>query len=273
MLYYQTYFLSNKADWVIFIHGAGGSSSIWFKQIKEYKRHFNVLLLDLRGHGKSKDMLEKYYREKYSFQLISKDILEVMDKAGIEKAHLVGVSLGTIIIRTIGEMAPGRVQSMVMCGAIMRLNIRSRFLVRLGHMFKKIVPFMWLYKLFAWIILPRKRHSESRSLFIREAKKLYRKEFLKWFNLTREVNPLLRYFREKDISIPTLYVMGSEDYLFLPPVRKIVAGHKKAFLKIVENCGHVVNVEQPEAFNTLSINFLKNQYPGAVYPSSSTLHQ
>lgn len=258
MLHYQTYYLGEDHDWVVFVHGAGGSSSIWFKQIKAYKKHFNVLLVDLRGHGKSKDLMQKYYEDKYTFRLISNDILEVLDKAGIGKANFVGVSLGTIIIRTIGEIAPERVESMVMSGAVTRLNVRSRFLVWVGHMFKKVVPFMWLYKLFAWIILPRKRHSESRLLFIREAKKLYQKEFLKWFNMTREINPLLRYFREKELPIPTLYVMGSEDCLFLPPVEKIVAEHKQSFLKVIEKCGHVCNVEQPEIFNRLSIQFLKN---------------
>lgn len=259
MLHYQTYILGEQKDWVVFVHGAGGSSSIWFKQIKAYKKHFNVLLVDLRGHGKSKDLMQKYYEDRYTFQLISKDILHVLDEAGIEKAHFVGVSLGTIIIRTIGELAPERVESLVMSGAVMRLNVRSRFLVWVGHLFKKVVPFMWLYKLFAWIILPRKRHSESRLLFIREAKKLYQKEFLKWFNMTKEINPLLRYFREKELPIPTLYVMGSEDYLFLPPVRKVVNEHQQSMLQVIEQCGHVVNVEQPEVFNRLSIQFLKNQ--------------
>lgn len=259
MLHYQTYFLGPDKDWVVFVHGAGGSSSIWFKQIKAYKKHFNVLLVDLRGHGKSKDLMQKYYEDQYTFQLISKDILDVLDEAEIDKAHFVGVSLGTIIIRTIGEIDPNRVESMVMSGAVTRLNVRSRFLVWVGHMFKKVVPFMWLYKLFAWIILPRKRHSESRLLFIREAKKLYQKEFLKWFNMTKDINPLLRYFREKELPIPTLYVMGSEDYLFLPPVRKIVSEHKQSVLKVIDHCGHVCNVEQPNVFNRLSIQFLKNQ--------------
>lgn len=259
MLHYQTYYLGDDKDWVVFVHGAGGSSSIWFKQIKAYKKHFNVLLVDLRGHGKSKDLMQKYYEDRYTFQLISRDILDVLDEAGIEKAHFVGVSLGTIIIRTIGEIDPDRVESLVMSGAVMRLNIRSRFLVWVGHMFKKVVPFMWLYKLFAWIILPRKRHSESRLLFIREAKKLYQKEFLKWFNMTKDINPLLRYFREKELPIPTLYVMGSEDYLFLPPVKKIVSEHKQSVLQVIDKCGHVCNVEQPNVFNRLSIQFLKNQ--------------
>jgi len=258
MLYYKTYFKDEDTDWVIFVHGAGGSSSIWFKQLKAYKKEFNVLMVDLRGHGKSKGMLQKYYEDEYSFKLASQDILDVMDDAGIQQAHFVGVSLGTIIIRTIGEIAPDRVESLVMCGAIMRLNIRSRFLVSMGHLFKKVVPFMWLYKLFAWIILPRKRHSESRNLFIREAKKLYKKEFMKWFNLTHDVNPLLRYFREQELPIPTLYVMGSEDYLFLPPVKQIVDDHQRSFLEVVEKCGHVVNVEKPDVFNRVSLSFLKS---------------
>lgn len=257
MLYYKKYKSSDKNDWVVFVHGAGGSSSIWFSQLRDFKKHFNVLLIDLRGHGKSKDLLQKYYEEDYSFEFISKDILDVLDHLEIEKAHFIGVSLGTIIIRTIGEIAPDRVKSAVLCGAITRLNIRSRILVFLGHAFKRFIPYMWLYKFFAWIIMPRKRHAKSRNLFIREAKKLYQKEFLRWFKLTNEVNPLLRYFKEKEIKSPMLYVMGSEDHMFLPPVKQIVEKHKNSTLQVIQNCGHVCNVERPRAFNKLSIQYLK----------------
>ncbi|EKB18825.1 hypothetical protein HMPREF1168_02599 [Aeromonas veronii AMC34] len=51
MLYHKTFELGPERDWVVFVHGAGGSSSIWFKQLRAYREHFNVLLLDLRGHG------------------------------------------------------------------------------------------------------------------------------------------------------------------------------------------------------------------------------
>ena len=257
MLYHKIYKKETDKDWVVFVHGAGGSSSIWFQQLKAFKSIFNIVMLDLRGHGKSKDVLQKYYDQEYTFDDISKDVIEVIDHLEIEKAHFIGVSLGTIIIRNLSELTPERVKSAILCGAITRLNIRSRFLVSIGNTFKKIVPYMWLYKFFAWIIMPKKRHAKARNLFITEAKKLYQKEFLRWFKLTNSLNPLLKYFKEKRISIPTLYIMGSEDYMFLPPVQQIVEEHEFSYLEVIENCGHVCNVEKPHIFNNISINFIE----------------
>lgn len=258
MLYTRTYHHSPESDWVVFVHGAGGSSSIWFRQLKAYTEEFNVLLVDLRGHGKSKEMstLKEYYKENYTFKTVSKDIIEALNQIGINRAHFVGVSLGTILIRMVAEMEPARVISAVMCGAITRLDIRSRILVWLGNAFKKVVPFIWLYKLFAWIIMPKKNHQESRLLFVSDAKNLARKEFLKWFKLTYDVNPLLRYFKEKEMEAPTLYIMGEEDHMFLPHVQKMVKDSKHSYLEIVEGSGHVVNVDKPDEFNKVSLEFL-----------------
>ncbi|TFG76697.1 MAG: alpha/beta hydrolase, partial [Flavobacteriales bacterium] len=117
---------------------------------------------------------------------------------------------------------------------------------------------LWLYRFFAFIMLPHRNHRESRLLFVREAKKLYRQEFIKWFKLTSEINPLLRLFRSADIKIPTLYVMGGEDYLFLPSIKKVVQNHSMSSLVMIEYCGHVVNVEQPLLFNNIVIGYLNN---------------
>ena len=145
-----------------------------------------------------------------------------MDKEKIKSSHFVGISLGTILIRQIAEMYPTRIKSMVMAGAIMKLNVRSQILMRFGNVFKSLVPYLWIYRLFAYIIMPKKNHKESRSLFVREAKKLYKKEFMRWYKLTADLNPLLRLFRQIDIKIPTLYLMGSEDYMFLPSIEKFL---------------------------------------------------
>lgn len=255
MLHHRTYVAGPAADWVVFVHGAGGSSSIWYKQIRDFREHFNVLLIDLRGHGDSPR--HPVATRPYTFREIGAEVLEVLDHLEIESAHFVGVSLGTILIRTIGEAAPGRVRSMVMGGAVTRLNLRSRALVALGDAVKRVVPYMWLYRLFAWIIMPRRRHRESRLLFVREAGRLARKEFLRWWTMTNEVNPLLRIFEEREPEVPTLYVMGEEDYMFLPPVRHLVKRHGMSQLRVVEGSGHVVNVDRADAFNAITIGFIR----------------
>lgn len=261
MLYYKTYKHVTSSEWVVFIHGAGGSSSIWHKQIREFRQEFNLLLIDLRGHGKSAGSIKNIWKEEYTFPAVTKDIIEVLDHLEVPPAHVMGVSLGTILARQLAEMEPEKVKSLILAGAITRLTFTSQILVTLGNTFKSVVPYMWLYSLFAWIIMPRRHHAESRNLFINEAKRLCQKEFIRWFKLTKDINPLLKFFKEKDLSIPTLYVMGEEDIMFLEPVKKIVKEHKLSILNIVKACGHVVNVEQPEVFNQLSLQFLRNQQP------------
>ncbi|MGI9527257.1 MAG: alpha/beta fold hydrolase [Weeksellaceae bacterium] len=255
MLHHTIYQHQESTEWVTFVHGAGGSSSIWFRQIKEYSKHFNVLLVDLRGHGQSKDVFS-IFNKHYTFDAVTNDVIQVLDHLEITKSHFVGISLGTIIIRKIAEIRPDLVSSMVMGGAIMKMNLRGRFLMKVGNMFKSIIPYMWLYQVLAFIIMPRANHKESRHMFVNEAKKVYQREFKRWFKLTSEINPLLRFFREKDSGIPTLYIMGEEDHMFLPAVKKIAQNHKKASLHIIEACGHVVNIEEPTIFNQISLQFI-----------------
>jgi len=256
MLHFKTYEHSTSKEWVTFVHGAGGSSSIWYKQVKEFQRSFNVLLIDLRGHGNSKGMGLKNI-SKYTFRSVSNDVIEVIDHLKIKSSHFVGISLGTIIIRELAEIRPKVIASMIMGGAILKMNFGSQLLMRAGFVLKSLVPYILLYKLFAFVIMPRKKQRESRNLFIREAKKLYQKEFIKWFGLTTTVNPILRLFRSKDPLIPTLYVMGEEDHMFLPSIKMTVSKHTSAKLAVIEDCGHVVNVDKPNIFNGIVIDWIR----------------
>ncbi|SIS87878.1 Pimeloyl-ACP methyl ester carboxylesterase [Zobellia uliginosa] len=258
MLNYVTYLHQESDSWVTFVHGAGGSSSIWYKQLREFKKHFNILLLDLRGHGDSKPSLKDAFDDKYTFDYITEDILEVLDYLKIQKSHFIGISLGTVLIRNLAEKHPDRVESMVLGGAIIRLDMRFRILMGFGGLFKSLVPYIWLYKLFTFAIMPDGNHKESRLLFVREAKRMYQKEFVRWYKMGSQINRLLRFFRAGDVDIPTLYVMGGEDYLFLPSVKKMVQKQSQSSLLTIEHCGHVVNVEQPQLFNRFVIDFVSD---------------
>ena len=194
--------------------------------------------------------------KRYNFDIITDDILQVLDHLGIRASHFVGISLGTILIREMAERHPERVKSMIMGGAVMKLNVKGKVLMRLGVWLKSVIPYLILYRLFAFVIMPKRNHRESRNLFVREAKKLYQKEFIRWFRLAAEVNSKLKWFREQAVNIPTLYIMGEEDHMFLPSVRVMAEQHPMAQLAVVPQCGHVVNVEQPTYFNETALRFL-----------------
>ena len=138
----------------------------------------------------------------------------------------------------------------------MKLNFKGQILMRLGFLLRSIIPYLLLYKLFAIVIMPSKTHRESRNLFITEAKKLYQNEFKRWFSLVSYVNPLLKLFRIKDSGIPTLYIMGAEDHMFLPSISNLVENHTSSKLYIIQECGHVVNVDKPITFNNQVLDFI-----------------
>lgn len=264
LLHYRTYEIGSNAPWVTFIHGAGGSSSVWFKQIREFRKEHNVLLIDLRGHGKSDQGL---WEKGDSFVDISKEVIEVLDSLHIQQTHVVGMLLGTIVAQTMADHYPERIKSLVLGGAIIRLDIRTKVLLWTGRAFKRFIPYMLLYKLFAYIIMPRKEHEESRLVFVNEAKKMCQKEFIKWFSLTKLINPYLSRLQVSTNQIPTLFLMGEEDYLFIPPIEEVVRRNEAfEFIKI-ENSGHVCNIDQPEIFNKHSIAYIsKIEQQNAVVP-------
>ena len=259
MIHYKEYSNNNlKRQWVTFVHGAGGSSAIWKKQIPYFSKVFNLLLVDLSGHGYSISNSSQKSNNKISFESILNDVLEVLDNLNIKKSHFIGISLGTVIINQLVLKEPNRILKMVLGGATLELNFMSRLMMYFAYATKSIVPYMWLYKLYALIIMPAKTHRESRKLFIKEAKRMNQNEVERWFKLTPKVLPLLKFFKNIQTDIPTLYIMGNKDYMFLSSIKKIVKNQPNAILKIFKNCGHVVNIENPEKFNSTSLKFLKN---------------
>ncbi|MGB1073941.1 MAG: alpha/beta fold hydrolase, partial [Flavobacteriales bacterium] len=106
----------SDAPWLVFVHGAGGSIRTWKYQIEAFQPHYRLLLIDLRDHGFSKDILPEF--PEYDFDIVSEDILAVVDHLGIERAHFVSLSIGSVILQKIDIERPDLIDRMVMAGAI-----------------------------------------------------------------------------------------------------------------------------------------------------------
>ncbi|MBM7702422.1 alpha/beta fold hydrolase [Metabacillus iocasae] len=247
---YRIYNHDQSGPWLVLLHGLGANSKIWYKQLKEFRKHFTVLAIDLPGHSANGQIKKE---EEFSFAICAQKVLNLLDELKITKAHFAGISLGTIIIHELVKAAPERMLSIVCGGAVTRVQAWAKAVLGAAYKVKAVLPYMLLYKIAASVIMPRKNHADARKLFIKEAAKMGRDQFLRWFYLLYKTK---QYYHRDEFGVPKLYISGQEDHLFLPLVKKDVEWDNKATLKIIEKCGHVCNIDQPKEFNESVLHFL-----------------
>ena len=256
MLHYKTIENNSANSWVVMIHGAGGSIEVWYRQVADYARHFNLLLVDLVGHGKS---AAEAFGQGFNFSRAAEQVMEVVNHLKIKKGHFMGLSLGTIIVRMIAEKEPRKVESMVLAGAVTELNFKVRTLIKLATTFKHVVPYGIIKRVIAKCLIPQQQYNGSKSLFLNSAKKVSFDSFINWMKLGDGLNARIRELFNNYISIPTLYMMGEDDRLFLPQVQQTVRnGGENVSLVIVPNAGHVCNVDNNCFYNRQTIDFMRN---------------
>ncbi|MEO1257631.1 MAG: alpha/beta hydrolase [Bacteroidota bacterium] len=254
MLNYQTHIISKNHPWLVFIHGAGGAIASWRYQTEAFKPFFNLLLLDLRDHGLSKNVEPVY--AVYNFDIVCDDILEVMDHLGIKKANFLSLSLGSAILQRIEQKRPALVDRMVMAGGIFRATLKMKVLVHAALLLNNFVPYKYMYWLFSLIILPKKNHQKSRRMYRMFARRLTQKEYLKWVGLYGEFFRVLDEYFHRKLKKMSLVVMGAEDHVFFKAAKRFAEKQEKVTLVVFEKCGHICNIEQWQKFNQEALRFL-----------------
>lgn len=245
------------APWLVFVHGAGGSIRTWKYQVEAFQPHYRLLLIDLRDHGFSKDILPEF--PEYDFDIVSDDILAVVDHLGIERAHFVSLSIGSVILQKIDIERPELIDRMVMAGAIFDGSRLMHWFVHSGKLLNYILPYRAIYWLFSFIVLPRRNHRLSRWVFRRQSLRLTPGEYLKWVELYKPFFRLIKQYVERTVDKTGLVVMGSQDHIFFGAAEKFASAQKNMRLAVIENCGHVCSIEAPELFNELVLKFLADK--------------
>ena len=102
---------------LVLLDSLGSSLAMWDPQVEAFARHFRVVRFDLRGHGRSPAPAGPY-----EIADLGADVLALLDRLGIERAHLCGLSLGGMTALWLAEQAPERVDRLVLCCTSARLE-------------------------------------------------------------------------------------------------------------------------------------------------------
>ena len=121
---YNTFYSLNQKSGIplVFIHGVGLNNTIWEPQVNAFEN--SVLTYDILGHGKTR--LEK---KEISFDDFSDQLIKLIDELKIEKIHLVGFSIGSLIARNFATKFNNRLQSLILLGSIYKRSEEQQRIV------------------------------------------------------------------------------------------------------------------------------------------------
>lgn len=101
-----------NAPFLVLSNSLGTAMSMWDAQVPAFSSQFRVLRYDTRGHGASDAPSGDYGLDR-----LGRDVLELLDSHGIEKAHFCGLSLGGMTAQWLGVFAPDRIHSLVIANS------------------------------------------------------------------------------------------------------------------------------------------------------------
>ncbi|MEA3439760.1 MAG: alpha/beta hydrolase [Chloroflexota bacterium] len=102
-----------EGDAIIFLHFSGANLMMWQRIIPNFQDHYRLILVDLRGHGKSDRSETGYHMDE-----MARDVIGVMQHLKLERAHIVGSSLGAEVGLSMAVNYPAKVISLVLDGAL-----------------------------------------------------------------------------------------------------------------------------------------------------------
>lgn len=253
---------------IIFVHEFAGDHRSWEPQVRHFSKWFCCVTFNARGYPPSSVPTGS---ASYSQARAVADILAVMDHAEIEKAHIVGLSMGGFAALHLGLQQPNRTHSVCVAGVgygaepdrneLFRkeCDIAAAFLLENG-----MEAFAQRYST-GPTRLPFK-HSDPRG-FAEFQKQMAEHSALGSANTQMGVQrerPSLYSLNEEfeKMSVPTLILNGDEDAPCLAPGLMLKAKIPSSALSVIANCGHTINLEASNEFNRIVGDFISRAESG-----------
>lgn len=249
-----TYFMSRTehTEWILFIHAAFVNHTMFKSQFEYFQNKYNVLAIDIIGHGQSTDT-----RKGDNIDKMSKWIFDILKAENIDKIHIVGVSLGAVLAQDFANHYPSSVSSLACFGGYDINNFDMKMQKDNGA--KQML--MMLKALFSvkWFAKANKKISAYTS---RAQDEFFAMNILfpkKSFIFLATLNSMVNKHKTGQRNYPLLIGCGSFDIpMELEAVKAWKRSEPNCTVVIFENAGHCVNMDVPQEFNKAMENFWKS---------------
>jgi pimeloyl-ACP methyl ester carboxylesterase len=251
------YVESGRGDPLLLIMGFGGDHLAWTLQLPAFAERHRVIAFDNRGAGQSSAP-----DEPYSTRLMAEDAVGLLDALGVERAHVLGVSMGGMIAQEVALNHPHRVRSLQLHCTYARPDGYMLALMDAWRRLRvKATLEEWLRTIALWLFAPVT--FSERPEFVEGVVQMGLANphpfsltgFLRQGDAVRGHDALARLAQ---LTCPTL-VSVAEDDILVPPrfARQLAAAIPGATLKVVERAAHGYFWERPDVFNRMCLEFLQ----------------
>lgn len=252
-MYYE---IHGEGEPLVLICGLGVDLLCWASVIAEFSRGYKVITFDNRGSGRT-DAPDV----PYSIEMMADDTTGLLDTLGIEKAHILGHSLGSFIAQELALKYPHKLKSLTLASSSTHLTNAVKHIIKtwdrlfqegvsLENRLRESLPWLMTKNFFAGpnaaekavVFLMSNPHPQS------------------LHGMTHQTNACLDYDtrdRIHQISAPTLVIVGRQDLLM--PIRmskELAAGIPHAELVILKGGAHDLCGEIPDKFRMAVLDFL-----------------
>ena len=240
----------------VFIHGAQNDHSVWALQSRYFAHHgFNVLAVDLPGHGRSKGAALA------SVELMAAWVLALMDGAGVDQAMLIGHSMGSLIALEASHQAPQRVSRLAMLGTTYPMKVSDALLETSRNDEQAAID---MVNIFSHSTLAQKPSCPGPGFSVMGgARRLMQR--------MSQINPEQLFYTDffacnayangqvaaEAVRCPVLFIFGSKDMMTPARSTKTLTSAVPHGKIVQVDAGHALMQEQPDAVLDALIEFAK----------------
>jgi len=252
-IYYEGHDIIGDKPVVAFLNGTTQTTRTWGLQVRQLKKRFGILLYDARGQGQS-----DLGQANLTLDGHVDDLVGLLDHLAVSRAHIVGLSHGARVACRFGAVYPERTGRMILCGLGRNLDPRTTALV---NSWIQILNFGG-FEAMVWSMLPivlgepfiaqhESMLNDMVSVIVRRNRadviKAHLKAMIRYLPVTE---PIAETFPL------TLIVSGNQDLVVQKDQSRALAKILGAHLVQLKGVGHSPNMEAPEAFNQVLLQFL-----------------